>query len=126
MSDAVGYHEAFEAARAEGRFVVPRCETCGHTFWHPRSRCPRCLSDRIGFAEPALPGRVHTFTVNRRPKKGGEDAPPVMLGYVEFDDGLRILATLDLPETGLIIGTRVRPESRDTPDGPRLVFVAEA
>jgi uncharacterized OB-fold protein len=122
MSD---YHDRFLQARAEGRFVVPRCESCGRTFWHPRSHCPFCLSTAIGYVEPGS-AEVYTYTVNHRPKKASDEAEAAMLGYVEFPDGLRLLVNLDLPADDGVIGARVRPETRRGPEGePEFVFVAD-
>lgn len=117
------YHERFEAERSAGRFVVPRCEDCGATFWHPRRYCPQCGSSRVGFVEPSWPARVYTYTVNHRPKKGDQAAEASMIGYVELDDGLRVLASLELDELEGVIGSPVRPEARRGDDGMHFVFV---
>lgn len=117
------YHERWQQEVAGGRFVVPRCEACGLTFWHPRRHCPNCLSDRIGFVEPTWPAHVYTYTVNHRPKQAGQDAATAMVGYVELADGVRILANLELPDDIAAIGAAVRPEARPTDDGVRFVFV---
>ena len=124
MSDTeLDYHERFEAERSAGRFVVPRCEACDLTFWHPRRHCPQCGSTRIGFVEPAWPAHVYTYTVNHRPQKGDRAAEAVMIGYVELDDGLRFLAPLELPDGEGVIGRAVRPEARPGEGGMRFVFV---
>jgi len=124
MSDAqqLDYHERFEHERAAGRFVIPRCAACGQTFWHPRRRCPHCLSDRVEFVEPTWPAHIYSYTINHRPKEG---ATP-MVGYVELDDGLRLLVNLEVPQEGTVIGTAVRPEVRRTGDDIRFVFVPAA
>lgn len=127
-SDAVdaplGYHERFEAERAAGRFVVPWCAECGVRFWHPRSHCPACGSSRIEYTEPTWPAHVYTYTVNHRPKKGDEAAETSMIGYIELDDGLRLLAQLELPDGGEIIGAAVRPQAQHTDHGVQFNFVA--
>ena len=122
QEEALDYHERFLAERSAGRFVVPVCESCGMTFWHPRRHCPHCGSSRIGFVEPAWPAHVYTYTVNHRAAKGDQGAEASMIGYVELDDGLRILAALDLPAEN-VIGSAVRPEARPGDEGTSFVFV---
>ena len=119
----LGYHERYEAERAAGRFVVPWCADCGVTFWHPRGHCPACGSSRIEYAEPTWPAHVYTYTVNHRPKKGDQAAETSMIGYIELDDGLRLLANLELGAQENIIGSPVRPEAREGDDGISFVFV---
>ncbi len=123
MSAELDYHERFEAERSAGRFVVPRCEACGATFWHPRRHCPQCGSTLIEFIEPAWPARVYTYTVNHRPKRGDQEAESAMIGYVELDDGLRLLAALEVPDGEGVIGSAVRPEARHGDGGTSFVFV---
>ncbi|CAN5341890.1 OB-fold domain-containing protein [soil metagenome] len=122
-NDELDYHERFEALRSEGTFVVPHCADCGKTFWHPRRHCPNCGSSHVDYTEPAWPARVYTYTVNHRPAKGDRDASTAMVGYVETADGLRLLATLELPATDNVIGSAVRPDARPADDGMHFVFV---
>ena len=117
------YHERFVAEREQGRFVVPWCAECGLRFWHPRRHCPECGSTRIDFVEPAWPAHVYTYTVNHRPQKGDQAAETSTVGYVELDDGIRILTTLEIPIDGDVIGMAVRPEPRTSADGVSFVFV---
>lgn len=121
--DAPGYHERFLAERADGRFVVPLCARCGLRFWHPRGHCPDCGSTDIEYVEPTWPAHVYTYTVNHRPAKGGQGGDTSTVGYIEWDDGLRILVPLEVPLDGEVIGAAVRPEPRVTDDGTRFVFV---
>ncbi|WP_425839975.1 Zn-ribbon domain-containing OB-fold protein [Microbacterium sp. PA5] len=121
-------HERFLEERRAGRFVVPSCETCGRTHWHPRSHCPACGSPSIALVEPALPARVYTYTVNRRPRRsgdaeGGDHGATAMIGYVEFEDGIRILANLDRIDPRHAIGSAVRPEARRVGEETLFVFV---
>ncbi|MDQ2698602.1 MAG: OB-fold domain-containing protein [Actinomycetota bacterium] len=117
------YHERFVAEREQGRFVVPWCQECGLRFWHPRRHCPECGSTRIDYVEPTWPAHIYTYTVNHRPKKEDEPGGTSTVGYVELEDGLRILSTLEVPLDGDIIGMAVRPDARSTEAGVGFVFV---
>lgn len=109
------------AALAEGRAVIAHCAACDHCFWHPRGHCPKCGSRDVDLVAPSGPARVYTATTNHRPR-GGEGAPPVQVGYVEFPEGVRVLATLRFPDGPPVIGAEVLPEREDEGDAMRLVF----
>lgn len=117
------YHERFLAERAQGRFVVPWCTACGLRFWHPRRHCPECGSTQIEFVEPAWPAHIYTYTVNHRPQKGDQAAESSTVGYIELDDGLHLLVSLELGEGEPQIGAPVRPEARSGDDAMQFVFV---
>ncbi|CAN5337391.1 OB-fold domain-containing protein [soil metagenome] len=118
-------HDALDlelaGATAAGRVLVARCADGGHVFWHPRGHCPQCGSRNISLVSPAGPARVYTATTNRRPR-GGKGAEPVQVGYVEFADGLRMLANLRFPDGPPVIGAEVTPEREGDGDTARLVF----
>ncbi|VVJ22185.1 conserved protein associated with acetyl-CoA C-acyltransferase [Amycolatopsis camponoti] len=61
-------------------------------------------------------GVLWTWTVQRFAPKSppyvppGDGFRPFALGYVELDGGPRVAAVLDVPETGVHIGMRLRVE----------------
>lgn len=126
MSDDTTGISSLDAALAEavaaGRAVIARCEACGHSFWHPRSHCPRCGAREVALVAPSGPARVYTATVNHRPRGGDPDAAPVQVGYVEFPEGVRMLVTLRFPDGDPVIGTEVVPVRDGDGASARLVF----
>jgi uncharacterized protein len=70
---------------------VTRCPHCDLLIWYPRERCPRCTRDGLDTVPLAGTGTVYTYTVNRRPGKGRD---PVVIAYVELDEGPRVLTNL--------------------------------
>jgi hypothetical protein len=108
-------------AHAASRAVIGRCGDCETSFWHPRAHCPRCGSRDVALVDPSGPARVYTATTNRRPR-GGEDAPPVQVGYVEFPEGVRMLVTFRFPGGTPPIGAEVVPDYEVAGDSGRLVF----
>jgi uncharacterized OB-fold protein len=97
-------------------------------FWHPRRHCPECGSTAVEYVEPEWPAHVYTYTVNHRPKKDDQAAETSTVGYIELDDGLRLLVSLELGDVGpgdlkTVIGSPVRPEARSGDDGMQFVFV---
>lgn len=111
MSDEVtepaSLDDTLTEAVAAGRMLIARCGRCGHSFWHPRSHCPRCGARDVALVAPSGPARVYTATVNHRPRGGGADGEPVQMGYIEFPEGVRILVTLRFPDGKPGIGTEV-------------------
>ena len=63
----------WEATR-EGRLDIPLCGDCGKHHFYPRSICPYCHSDNLRFNTVSGRGKVHTFTIARRP--AGRWRPP--------------------------------------------------
>jgi uncharacterized OB-fold protein len=86
-SPADPYAAAFPETRpfwdsaAAGKFVLPRCNACGKTHWHPRAFCPLCFSPDISWTPASGGGEVYSFTIVRR-----KDSPYV-LAYVKLAEG---------------------------------------
>ena len=99
----------FWIAAAEGTLLIPKCNACERTFWHPRPRCPHCGSDRVDWIRGSGKGTVHTFTVVRQ---AGDPYFKTRLPYavamVELDEGPRIMSNVvECPVDTLKIGMRV-------------------
>lgn len=108
------------AARAELRMLC--CRSCERLFWYPRSRCPRCLGDRLELVPVSGDGVVYSFTVNRRPTGAYREAGPVVIAYVELAEGPRVLTNLvGLPPDEVRIGLPVRAFFDPTPAGAGLL-----
>jgi uncharacterized OB-fold protein len=125
MSADEGTRSTIDSALAEavaaGQAVIAHCSACDYSFWHPRAHCPRCGAREVGLVAPAGPARVYAATVNRRPR-GGEDADPVQLGYIEFPERVRMLVPLRFADGIPVIGAEVAPERDGEGDSARLVF----
>ena len=112
---------AFWAATADGRLLLKRCLDCGAVIWYPRAICPACASLRTEWIEAAGRGRVYSYTVNHRGEGAYQGSPPFVLGYVELDEGPRMMTNLvgvDLAE--LAVGMPVEVVFHDTGNGSAL------
>jgi uncharacterized OB-fold protein len=114
----------FWDATAEGRLVLPRCESCQALIWFPRPFCPSCASTNISWIDASGRGSVYSFTVNRR---GQADLPAYreagtyVLAYVELDEGPRIMTNIvDCDPDTIEIGQRVEVVFHDTGQGNAL------
>ena len=100
--------EPFWTGAAEGRFLLNRCESCGLTYYYPRSLCPDCLSDDVSWIEAGNEGEVYSYTVTSMVEGWPDEELPLVSAYVELEEGPRVLTAIvncDPDEIG--IGTRV-------------------
>lgn len=99
-----------------------RCVACGHALALPLSRCTRCG----GEVEPAHFGPAGTLwavTVLHVPARP-DDEVPYTLGYVDLDDGPRLLARVDDGAGEAHVGTRVALTASTAAGNPAVEVVA--
>ena len=89
------------------RLIGGECAACGTRIFPLRDYCPGC-----GSAEPprstllSETGTVFSYTVVHQAPSGWRT--PYALAYVDLDDGVRVLAQLDVAHEDLALGLRVR------------------
>ena len=94
-------------ATADDQLLLCHCTACDLTYYYPRSRCPDCLSDAVEWQEAAGTGVVYSHTATELVSEWPEEALPVVVAYVELDEGPRVLTNLDADPEDLAIGDRV-------------------
>lgn len=100
--------QPYWSAAERGVLVVPRCESCDRSFWHPRGFCPRCGAESVTWPESAGVGTIYSFTVVRRAGGPWAGAVPFVLAYVELDEGVVVQANIvDCSGEQLNVGARV-------------------
>lgn len=83
------------AAANDGRLVVPRCTACGHRFFPPRRRCPRCWAPGVALEDASGRAEVLSFTVVRRNDvPPWRDRVPYVVAVVETDEGVRMTTSI--------------------------------
>ncbi len=98
----------FWEALREDRFVLPRCDSCGQVVWYPRQFCPVCHTMGVSWFEASGRGHVYSFTVVRQAYGEWKDAVPYVIGYVELEDGPRVLTNIvDCDPETIAIGDEV-------------------
>ncbi|MBI3326756.1 MAG: Zn-ribbon domain-containing OB-fold protein [Nitrospinae bacterium] len=84
----------WEAAKRH-ELVMPRCKTCDHVFWYPRSECPCCLSTNLEWVQVSGRGRLHSFTIIRQPANAAfRDDVPYVYAVVQLDEGPRMVSNV--------------------------------
>ncbi len=101
----------FWDALREERVCIQRCGACDAWVHYPRVRCPRCLSDTLVWTDVSGRGRLHTWTIARRPTAPMfAGVAPQSLAVVELDEGVHVSTTLVAAEsTELRAGMAVVP-----------------
>jgi uncharacterized protein len=87
--------QPFWDATARGSLVIPRCTACEALVWYPRSFCPQCGSRKTEWLDMCGRGVVYSYTVVRR-SRGPlfAEATPYVIGYVELEEGPRVLTNI--------------------------------
>lgn len=72
--------------------IGSRCQKCGKTYYPPRRRC-ECGG---GLEEVKLPntGTLLSYTVTYNVPEGFREQSPLIIGIVELDNGVRVLAPI--------------------------------
>ncbi len=101
--------EPFWTAAAEGRLVLPVCDSCGHHIWYPRSWCPVCGGPDVTWTELSGRGTVYARTVLHKAMGPWREAAPFVVAYVELDEGPRLLTNVVAADpTSVQVGDPVR------------------
>lgn len=113
--------QRYFGALAEGRFEIPRCNSCGRFHFYPRVLCPHCGSQALEWRAPSGRGVVYSVTIVR---KGGDDYTVVL---VDLDEGPRLMSrVVGMPVEQVRIGMAVQARIDTIDDAPLLVFTAGA
>jgi uncharacterized OB-fold protein len=84
----------WEAAKRH-ELQIPRCQTCDHIFFYPRSECPRCFATNVEWVRVSGRGRLHSYTIVYQPANAAfrADAPHIY-AVVQLDEGPRIVSNV--------------------------------
>jgi uncharacterized protein len=113
----------FWAATAQHRLTYQVCASCGQITWHPRRHCTGCLSQDLRWQDSAGAGTVYTYTVIRQhglPYFRGR--LPYVVGFIDLDEGFRLLTEIDAPPDAVRVGQRVTVSWEDHADLAVPVF----
>lgn len=116
----LGIQAQHQAALAEGRFLIQRCDACRQHIYFPRDLCPHCGSGDVCFVEPKGTGTVYSTTVVRRKPDAGGD---YNVSLIDLDEGVRLMSCVDnIAPTEVKIGQRVKAKVVVEAGKGRVVF----
>jgi uncharacterized OB-fold protein len=109
--------EPFWAATAGHRLTYQVCRACGQVVFHPRRHCTCCTSADLEWRDSAGAGTVYTFTVIRQNGHPFFRARiPYVVGFVDLDEGFRMLAEIAADPQTLRVDQRVTVTWEDHAD----------
>jgi uncharacterized protein len=98
----------FWAATKQHRLTYQVCASCGAITFYPRRHCAGCLSTDLQWHDSAGTGTVYTYTVIRQHGMPYfRSRLPYVVGFVDLDEGFRLLAEIDAPPDVVQVGQRV-------------------
>ena len=106
--------------------MIPRCDTCSHSFLPPRKWCPKCGADTVQLVQTTGKGVLYSFSTIERPSRGS-DEPAYTIGLADLDDlspGSRFYGRVfGVEASELRIGAAIRVEVREITGAKRLPVI---
>jgi hypothetical protein len=106
--------EPYWAGAAEGKLLLSECADCGLIYHYPRALCPDCFGENVSWLEASGTGEVYSYSVAHTMSGWPEEDLPLVLAYVELDEGPRVMTNVRADPEDVAVGTRVRVEFVDT------------
>lgn len=107
IPDVTPETEQFWNAASEGRLLLRECQECGLIYHYPRTLCPDCFSEDVDWIETTGTGEVYSYSVAETMTGWPESELPLVVAYVELDEGPRMLTNVDCTPDVVTISTRV-------------------
>lgn len=109
--------EEYWSAAADERLLVQECQDCGLVYAYPRTYCPDCFSGDVEWVESKGAGEVYTYTTMQQMSGWPEEDLPLIVAYVELDEGPRITTNIvDCDPEDVEVGTSVEVQFVETED----------
>lgn len=107
IPDVTPETETYWAGAAEGRLLLCECNDCRLIYYYPRALCPNCFSEDIDWMEASGTGTVYSYSTTRTMSGWPEDDLPLVVAYVELDEGPRMMTNIDANPDAVEIGMGV-------------------
>ena len=118
-------HISSSLAADDNYLIGSKCQSCGAVAFPKRVVCHKCLSESVVEIPLSKRGKLASFTVAWVAPEGFK--PPMMLGYIDLPEGVRLLSMLTGSEPttkALEIGQEMElvfEELRTDKDGNQIV-----
>ena len=116
-----GPDAVFQAALADGRIEIQKCNDCARHVFFPRVLCPHCGGGALEWVEASGDGVVYSTTVvRRRPESGGDHN----VALIDLAEGVRMMSRVEgLAPDAVEIGLPVRAFVGEIDGRPGVLFV---
>jgi uncharacterized OB-fold protein len=100
----------FWEATRQRTLQLPHCRSCGHIWFPPYARCPRCLSADREWMTVSGRGEVFAFTIFDRPYlRSFRDEIPYHVALIRLQEGPMLYGdVVDLGDRPIAIGLEVQ------------------
>jgi uncharacterized OB-fold protein len=116
LPDVTPESEPYWAAASDGRLFLSKCPDCSLAIHYPRARCPDCFVE-TEWIEASGDGVVYSYSVAERMEGWPDEALPIVLAYVELDEGPRVMTNVvETDPEDVAVGTRVEARFVPTKD----------
>ena len=110
----------FFEGTTNGKFLVPRCASCGKAHWYPRALCPFCFGS-CKWEEASGDGTIYSLSVMKRAEV------PYVMAYVTLAEGPTMLTNIVASDLdSLKIGQAVKVKLVPTENGPPMPVFSPA
>jgi uncharacterized OB-fold protein len=106
--------KTYWAGAAEGRLLLCKCNDCGLVYYYPRTLCPDCFSENVDWVEASGSGEVYSYSMTDTMSGWPSDDLPLVVAYVELDEGPRMITNIDADPDTVEVGTRVEVQFVET------------
>lgn len=107
LPDVTPETKPYWEAAADGTLLLRECTDCGLVYHYPRVLCPDCFSDDVDWRAATGEGEVYTYSSTDTVSGWPEDALPLVVAYVELDEGPRVLTSIEADPGAVEIGMGV-------------------
>lgn len=114
VPDVTPESDPFWSGAAEGRLLLRQCHDCGLVYYYPRALCPDCLSDDVSWIEATGIGEVYSYSTTGSVSGWPEEHLPIVLAYVELDEGPRVMTNVLAAPERVEVGLQVRVDFVET------------
>ena len=104
----------FWKGAAKGRLLLSECQGCGLVYHYPRALCPDCFSEDVEWLDTDGAGEVYSYSVTRTMSGWPEEDLPLVVAYVELDEGPRLMTNVDADPDVIGVGSRVTVQFEET------------
>ncbi|MGV3654783.1 MAG: Zn-ribbon domain-containing OB-fold protein [Noviherbaspirillum sp.] len=113
-----GAEGQYQAALAEGKFLIQLCGDCHRHVFYPRQFCPHCDSDALAWVAPSGGATVYSATTVRLKPNAAYN-----VSIIELDEGVRMMSRVEgVAPDQVRIGMRVSPVVAERGGKPVVVF----
>jgi uncharacterized OB-fold protein len=114
VPDVTPETKTYWAGAAKGQLFLRKCNSCGLVYYYPRALCPDCFSEDVDWVESSGTGDVYSYSTTDAINGWPADDLPLVVAYVELDEGPRMMTNVKADPDVIEIGTRVKVKFVET------------